>query len=70
MGKVRVWYDEPGDYLEVTFAEGEGYFREVAEDVFERVDGKGAVLGFAVFNFRQKSLTTVEVPIEVQGRTA
>ncbi len=70
MGKVRVWYDEPGDYLEVTFAEGEGYFHEVAEDVFERVDGKGAVLGFAVFNFRQKSLTTVEVPIEVQGRTA
>lgn len=70
MGKVSVWYDEPGDYLEVTFAEGEGFFRELAEDVFERVDDKGAVLGFAVFNFRQKSLVPVEVPIAVEGRAA
>ena len=70
MGKVRVWYDERGDYLEVTFAEGEGFFREVGEDVFERVDEKGGVLGFAVFNFRQKSLVPVEVPIAVEGRAA
>lgn len=65
MGKIGVWYDEAGDYLEVTFAEAEGYFREVAEDVFERVDEKGRVLGFAVFNFKKKSLAPLEVPIDV-----
>lgn len=70
MGKIKVWYDETGDYLEVAFADAEGYFREVAEDVFERVDESGRILGFAVFNFKKKSLATVEVPIDVKGLTS
>ena len=70
MANIRVWYDDAGDYLEVTFADVKGYFREVAEDVFERVDEGGRVLGFAVFNFRRKSLAPVEVPIEVKGLTS
>jgi len=56
--------------LEVTFAEAKGYFREVAEDVFEHVDESGKVLGFAVFNFKKKSLAPVEVPIDVKGLTS
>jgi uncharacterized protein YuzE len=67
MGKVRVWYDEAGDHLEVTFVEAKGYFREVAEDIFEQVDEHGTILGFAVFNFRKKSLAPLEVPMEVKG---
>lgn len=70
MGKIRVWYDEAGDYLEVTFVEAKGYFREVVEDVFEHVDENGKFLGFAVFNFKKKSLTPMEVPIEVKGLTS
>ncbi len=70
MGKIRVWYDEAGDYLEVTFADAKGYFREVAEDVFEHVDEHGKFLGFSVFNFKKKSLAPVEVPIEVKGLTS
>lgn len=70
MGKIRVWYDEAGDYLEVTFAEAKGHFREVAEDVFEHVDESGKVLGFSVFNFRRKSLTPLEVPIELRALTS
>ncbi len=70
MGKIKVWFDEAGDYLEVTFAEAEGYFREVDEDIFERVDETGRVLGFAILNFKKKSLTPVEVPIEVKGLTS
>ncbi|MBI2152401.1 MAG: DUF2283 domain-containing protein [Candidatus Rokubacteria bacterium] len=70
MGKIKVWYDEAGDYLEVTFADAKGHFREVAEDVFERVDERGTVLGFAVFNFKKKSLAPVEVPIDVKGLTS
>ena len=33
MRKIKVWYDEAGDYLEVTIADGNDYFREVAEDI-------------------------------------
>jgi hypothetical protein len=69
MGKILVWYDEPGDYLEVTFKEANGYLREIAGDVFERVDESGNTLGFAVFNLRKKSLVPLGVPIEVKDFT-
>jgi uncharacterized protein YuzE len=47
--QVRVWYDPEGDYLEVIFDEGEGYFRETDDDrVMEKVDVQGNVLGFSI----------------------
>jgi uncharacterized protein YuzE len=46
---VAVWYDREGDFLEVMFAQKEGYFRETAHDqVMEKVDKNGAILGFHV----------------------
>jgi uncharacterized protein YuzE len=48
---VKVWYDAEGDYLEVIFEQKEGYFRETANDqVMEKVDAEGNVLGFSVLN--------------------
>ena len=47
--QVKVWYDPEGDYLEVIFDEGEGYFRETDDDrVMEKVDVGGNVLGFSI----------------------
>ena len=46
---VAVWYDREGDFLEVMFAQKEGYFRETAHDqVMEKVDKDGTILGFHV----------------------
>ncbi len=46
---IKVWYDREGDYLEVLFANTEGYFRETANDqVMEKVDTEGNVIGFSV----------------------
>ena len=46
---VAIWYDREGDFLEVMFAQKEGYFREMAHDqVMEKVDKSGAILGFHV----------------------
>ena len=46
---IAVWYDREGDFLEVMFAQKEGYFRETAHDqVMEKVDKDGAILGFHV----------------------
>lgn len=53
MGKktVRVWFDPEGDFLEVVFADVPGYFRETAQDqVMEKVDMAGAVIGFSIMN--------------------
>lgn len=47
--KLRIWYDPEGDYLEVIFDQQPGYFRETSNDqVMEKVDEQGTVLGFSV----------------------
>jgi len=46
---LKVWYDPEADFLEVTFLEREGFFRETDDDrVMERVDADGNVLGFSI----------------------
>jgi len=46
---VKLWYDPEGDYMEVTFEQKAGYFRETEnEQVMEKVDADGNVLGFSV----------------------
>jgi uncharacterized protein YuzE len=60
--KLKVWYDPEGDYLEVIFDQKPGYFRETASDqVMEKVDEDGNVLGFSVL--RVSALR--EKPLEV-----
>lgn len=47
--RVKIWYDREGDYLEVIFDQKPGYFRETQSDqVMEKVDEQGNVLGFSV----------------------
>lgn len=47
--KLKVWFDREADYLEVSFDEREGFFRQTASDrVMEKVDQDGNVLGFSI----------------------
>ena len=60
--KVKIWYDAEGDYLEVIFDHKPGYFRETASDqVMEKVDEAGNVLGFSIL----KVSALKNVPLEV-----
>ncbi len=60
--KVKIWYDAEGDYLEVIFDQKPGYFRETPSDqVMEKVDSEGNLLGFSVL--RVSALK--ERPLEV-----
>lgn len=48
---ITLWYDPEADYLEVLFEQNPGYFRETEQDqVMEKVDDEGRVLGFSVMN--------------------
>ena len=70
MAVTKVWFDEEGDFLEVTFADRAGYFREIGPDLYERVDEGGRVLGFAIFNFSERNRKPIEVPLEISAVTA
>jgi uncharacterized protein YuzE len=60
--RVRIWYDAEGDYLEVIFDQKPGYFRETRNDqVMEKVDEEGNVLGFSVLRVS----AVKEKPLEV-----
>ena len=60
--RIKVWYDSEGDYLEVIFEQKAGYFRATGNDqVMEKVDEEGNVLGVSVLNVSALK----EQPIEV-----
>jgi len=65
MGKMKIWCDKEGDFLEVTFREGRAYMRDLGDDIFERIDEQGKVIGIAIFNFSKRDQQTVEVPLEL-----
>ncbi len=61
---VRLWYDPEGDYLEVIFDQKEGYFRETENDqVMEKVDAEGNILGFSVLRVSSLKARPLEVAL-------
>jgi len=62
--KVRIWYDPEGDYLEVIFDQKPGYFREtVSDQVMEKVDDHGNILGFSVLKVSALRNAPLEVAL-------
>ncbi|MBI4419216.1 MAG: DUF2283 domain-containing protein [Gemmatimonadetes bacterium] len=61
---VKIWYDREGDYLEVIFDQKPGFFRETASDqVMEKVDQEGNLLGFSVLKVSALRRTPLEVAL-------
>ncbi|MBI5399569.1 DUF2283 domain-containing protein [Candidatus Saganbacteria bacterium] len=54
MAKMKIWYDEDGDFLEIGIAQTKGYFKDIGNDIWERVNKNGKVIGFAVLNFKKR----------------
>lgn len=62
--KVKVWFDTEGDFLEVTFDQRPGYFRETLNDqVMAKVDEQGNVLGFSVLRVSALTGNPLEVAL-------
>lgn len=62
--RVKIWYDKEGDFLEVIFDQRSGYFRETANDqVMEKVDQQGNVLGFSVLKVSSLQKSPLEVAL-------
>ena len=62
--QLTIWYDREGDFLEVTFDQKAGYFRETASDqVMEKVDTEGNLLGFSVLKVSAQRATPLEVAL-------
>ena len=61
---ISVWFDREGDLLEVMFDRKSGFFRETAnEQVMEKVDPEGNVIGFSITNVSKLSDKPLEVAL-------
>ena len=59
-----MWFDPEADFLEVIFEQKPGYFRATANDqVMEKVDQEGNVIGFSVFRISSLKKTPLEVSL-------
>ena len=63
MGGLSVWYDEEGDYLELTRQDERGFFVDLGDGVFERVNEDGETIGVAVLNVSSRK--ECELPFDV-----
>lgn len=63
MGGLSVWYDEEGDYLELTQTDEKGHFVDLGNGIFERVDEDGETIGIAVLNVSARN--DRELPFDV-----
>lgn len=62
--RVKIWFDTEGDYLEVMFDQRPGYFRQTENDqVMEKVDEQGNVLGFSVLKVSALKKAPLEVAL-------
>jgi uncharacterized protein YuzE len=62
---IRVWFHKEADFLEVMFAVKEGYFKETGnEDVMEKVDADGKVIGFSILHVSQHEKSPISFDIK------
>ncbi len=61
---IKTWYDAEADFLEVNFEQKAGYFRARDNDqVMEKVDSEGNVIGFSVLRISALKKTPLEVAL-------
>ena len=61
---VKMWFDPEADFLEVVFEQKPGYSRTTENDqVMERVDEDGNVIGFSVLRVSSLKKIALEVAL-------
>jgi uncharacterized protein YuzE len=65
MAALKIWYDQEGDYLEVTFEDASATLEEIGDDLFERRTPDGRVVGFAVMNVSKHDRDKLALPLAV-----
>ena len=62
-GKMNIYYDEEGDFLEITMGDiSNCYFENVGKGFFKVVDKKTSdVRGIAIFSFKSRTKSLEEI---------
>ena len=64
MGKLKIWYDAEGDFLEFTFSDEPGEFLPTkSKKVMLKVNNLSQMIGFAVMNVSSVSREPLEIEL-------
>ncbi len=63
---MNIWYDKEGDFLEITFKHAKGFLKEISEDIYERVDEHGDLLGYSIMNVSRHERHALTIPLQVE----
>ena len=69
MEKMRFFYDEEGDVLDISIGNPKkAKSQEIGNDIVVRKDSKGKVIGFTILNFQKRAEVEkgFNVPIEAK----
>jgi uncharacterized protein YuzE len=65
---LRIWFDPEGDLLEIGQTKPtKGFFKDVGDDIFVRVDQKGNITGFIILNATKRMAKIREVKLPVKA---
>ncbi len=66
-GKLSVYYDEEGDFLELHVGKyTKGYFRDIGDGIAECVDEQtGKVTGIAILGFKERTQGQKELQVSL-----
>lgn len=68
MEKLKIWYDEEGDILEIGYGEQKGYMKDIGDDLWERIEEDGKVAGILILGFKKRAKAKkveVETPLKL-----
>ena len=65
--ELNLYYDEEGDFLELNTGDySEGYFKNLGEGIFERIDKKtNKVTGIAIHGFKKRTQGLKDVKLSL-----
>ena len=65
--ELNIYYDEEGDFLELNTGDyAEGYFKNLGDGIFERIDKKtNKVTGIAIHGFKKRTQGLKDVKLSL-----
>ena len=65
---LKIWFDPEGDVLEIGETKPtKGFFRDMGDDIFIRVDQEGNITGFLILNATKRMTKIRELKLPVKA---
>jgi len=68
MGKLKIWYDEEGDILEIGYGNKKGFMKDLGNDIWERIEEDGRIAGILILSFKKRckeKKIEIETPLKL-----